>query len=158
MSIKKENMPTSLVNSHSDVEGLEAGAENNQTTLNKQKPDKYADKYGKTIFKYFYGLWLKESLVDVTIRTADRDMMAHRFVLGAYSKALLDLFECNEGRMVLLDLRNVSSSDFEEVLQFLYSANVNLTDKNIRGVLLSSYRLKIRTLLRVCWQYLQGLN
>ena len=49
---------------------------------------------------------------------ADKDMFAHRIILGAYNKASLDLYipHGDLKRMVSLEHRDVSSADFKRSL------------------------------------------
>ena len=109
----------------------------------------------KRVIHFLYELWKKESFVDVKFQTADVEVFAHRVILGAHSPVLLEMLQkqsCNH--MVSLDLYDVSSTDCKDVLKFLYTSDINLTDENINGVLRSSIRMNIETLRKICSDYL----
>ena len=57
--------------------------------------------------------------------------------------------------MTILDLRDMPFNHIYDMVQFLYTGDLNLTDQNVGDILEASIRLDLRVIVDRCIKYLQ---
>ncbi|XP_068729478.1 kelch-like protein 3 [Montipora capricornis] len=76
----------------------------------------------------------KESFFDVTVSVKDKELKAHRLVLGAASPFFLSLLvsDMREGKeqLIRIELEEATGSVMEEVFKYMYTGNVAVTKEN----------------------------
>ncbi|XP_038044815.1 kelch-like protein diablo [Patiria miniata] len=99
----------------------------------------------------------RRELCDVTLMVQDHPIPAHRLVLAAcspYFNAMFtsELKECNEKTVTLRDMDHVA---IQEIVNFAYSAKVNVTEENVQSVLKAACVLQIEQVISLCCEFLK---
>lgn len=99
-----------------------------------------------------------EVLCDVVLLTEDgrTKFYAHRSVLAASSSYFYDLYTGTSLSRYTREtiLRGITDSILRVVLDYIYSANILLTEENIEEILCSSHQLGLESLRLECEQFL----
>ena len=118
--------------------------------------------------QYLHGAWLDQALCDVVLITADGHLSAHKAILVASSPSLNTLYRhqqqllmdvghelhASSGLAAQLDLSDFSMEPVADVVNFAYTGDIDLDNKNIGQVTACCRELGIELLVNVCRKYL----
>ncbi|XP_076004952.1 kelch-like protein 41b [Genypterus blacodes] len=102
----------------------------------------------------------ENKFVDCALKVGDRSLPCHRLIMAACSPYFRDIFFTEDGkeventREVVLD--DVNASILDMIIQYLYSAEIDLTDDNVQEIIAVSSRFQIPSVFTVCVNYLQN--
>lgn len=101
----------------------------------------------------------ENKFVDCTLKIGDRSFPCHRLIMAACSPYFRELFfsedgkEKDSGKEVVLD--DVDPNIVDMIIQYLYSAEIDLTDDNVQEIFAVANRFQIPSVFTVCVNYLQ---
>ncbi|XP_058479462.1 kelch-like protein 41b [Solea solea] len=103
---------------------------------------------------------LKENkFVDCNLKVGDRSFPCHRLIMAACSPYFRDVFFTEDGKEVEntheVVLEDVNPSILDMIIQYLYSAEIDLTDDNVQDIIAVANRFQIPSVFTVCVNYLQ---
>ncbi|XP_064487738.1 beta-scruin-like [Ornithodoros turicata] len=92
---------------------------------------------------------------DVVVCIKGSEFLAHKEILMASSPYLKDILqEIGTEQKIKVELEGVSPSAFEALRSYMYMGNIRITCQNVTDVYRCAYKLRIRTLISKCLQYL----
>ena len=91
---------------------------------------------------------------DVNIRIDGKSFKCHRLVLSAASEYFDTMFS-EHSRGKYFTLEEVDAEIFEEVVRYVYTGDVILTEGNVLGVLRASQFYKLLGVEELCCQFIQ---
>lgn len=101
----------------------------------------------------------ENKFVDCTLKVGDRSFPCHRLILAACSPYFREIFFTEDGKEVEntkeVVLDDVNPSTLGMVIQYLYSAEIDLTDDNVQNIIAVANRFQIPSVFTVCVNYLQ---
>ncbi|XP_016328467.1 kelch-like protein 41a isoform X2 [Sinocyclocheilus anshuiensis] len=105
---------------------------------------------------------LKENkFVDCILKVGDRSLPCHRLILAACSPYFRELYFTEDGvekkdssKEVVLE--NVDPTIMDMIVNYLYSADIEITDENVQDVFAVANRFQIPSVFTVCVSYLQN--
>lgn len=100
----------------------------------------------------------ENKLIDCVLKIGDRNIPCHRLILAACSPHFRELFFSEDGteeekREVLLE--NLDPSIMEAIVNYMYSAEIDINDNNVQDILAVANRFQIPSVFTVCVNYLQ---
>ncbi|XP_056315348.1 kelch-like protein 41b [Danio aesculapii] len=101
----------------------------------------------------------ENKFVDCTLKIGDRCFPCHRLIMAACSPYFRELFfsedgkEKDIGKEVVLD--DVDPNIMDMIIQYLYSAEIDLADDNVQEIFAVANRFQIPSVFTVCVNYLQ---
>lgn len=101
----------------------------------------------------------ENKFVDCTLKIGDRSFPCHRLIMAACSPYFRELFfsedgkEKDVGKEVVVD--DVDPNIMDMIIQYLYSAEIDLTDDNVQEIFAVANRFQIPSVFTVCVNYLQ---
>lgn len=104
---------------------------------------------------------LKENrFIDCVVKIGDRSLPCHRLIMAACSPYFRDLYFTEDGKEKSgtnpeVVLENVDASVMDAIINYLYSADIDITDDNVQDVLAVANRFQIPSVFTVCVNYLQ---
>ncbi|KAF3857366.1 hypothetical protein F7725_009225 [Dissostichus mawsoni] len=100
----------------------------------------------------------ENKFVDCTLKVGDRSFPCHRLIMAACSPYFRDIFFTEDGKEVEntkeVVLEEVNPSILDMVIQYLYSAEIDLTDDNVQDIIAVANRFQIPSVFTVCVNYL----
>ncbi|KAK5875174.1 hypothetical protein CesoFtcFv8_027686 [Champsocephalus esox] len=100
----------------------------------------------------------ENKFVDCTLKVGDRSFPCHRLIMAACSPYFRDIFFTEDGKEVEntkeVVLEDVNPSILDMVVQYLYSAEIDLTDDNVQDIISVANRFQIPSVFTVCVNYL----
>lgn len=100
----------------------------------------------------------ENKLIDCTLKVEDRSIPCHRLILAACSPYFRELFFSVDGKEVETKevvLENIDPNVMELVVNYLYSAEIDIYDSNVQDILALANRFQIPSVFTVCVNYLQ---
>lgn len=101
----------------------------------------------------------ENKFVDCTLKVGDRSFPCHRLIMAACSPYFREIFFTEDGKEVEntkeVVLDDVNPSILDMIVQYLYSAEIDLTDDNVQDIIAVSNRFQIPSVFTVCVNYLQ---
>ncbi|XP_016107797.1 kelch-like protein 41a [Sinocyclocheilus grahami] len=105
---------------------------------------------------------LKENkFVDCILKVGDRSLPCHRLIMAACSPYFRELYFTEDGvekkdstKEVVLE--NVDPTIMDMIVNYLYSADIEITDENVQDVFAVANRFQIPSVFTVCVNYLQN--
>ncbi|KPP68432.1 kelch repeat and BTB (POZ) domain containing 10-like [Scleropages formosus] len=98
-------------------------------------------------------------LVDCILKVGDRSFPCHRLIMAACSPYFRDLFSSEDGQQVESSkevvLEDVDATAMDTVVNYLYSAEMDLTDENVQDIFAVANRFQIPSVFTACVNYLQ---
>ncbi|XP_003210154.2 kelch repeat and BTB domain-containing protein 12 isoform X1 [Meleagris gallopavo] len=101
---------------------------------------------------------MKESseIVDVVLVAEGEKFPCHKVVLAAFSSYFKAMFtcglvECTQREVVLYD---ISAESVSVILNYMYSADLHLTNQNVQTVALASYFMQMEDVFSLCQKYM----
>jgi hypothetical protein len=99
-------------------------------------------------FKAFEPLFIDGKLTDLKIIVEDETFKLHKFVLGAQSETLAEMFETNED-VKELNLSNINKQTFKIIVNFMYKDERPADDVDFLELYAASEKLKISELTKL---------
>ena len=101
-------------------------------------------------------MYQRQELCDVTLLVQGHAIQAHRLVLAAcspYFNAMFtsELKECRERSVTIQDMEHIA---IKEIVNFAYSAKVDITEENVQSVLKAACVLQIDQVMNLCCAFL----
>uniref|UniRef100_A0A3P9JVA7 Kelch-like family member 41a n=1 Tax=Oryzias latipes TaxID=8090 RepID=A0A3P9JVA7_ORYLA len=100
----------------------------------------------------------ENKLIDCTLKVEDRSIPCHRLILAACSPYFRELFFSVDGKEVEnkeVVLENLDPNIMELIVNYLYSAEIDIYDSNVQDILALANRFQIPSVFTVCVNYLQ---
>lgn len=101
----------------------------------------------------------ENKFVDCTLKVGDRCFPCHRLIMAACSPYFREIFFTEDGKEVEntkeVVLEDVNPSILDMIIQYLYSAEIDLTDDNVQDIIAVANRFQIPSVFTVCVNYLQ---
>ncbi|XP_029942117.1 kelch-like protein 41b [Salarias fasciatus] len=101
----------------------------------------------------------ENKFVDCTLKVGDRNFPCHRLIMAACSPYFRDIFFTEDGKEVEntkeVVLDDVNPTILDMIIQYLYSAEIDLTDDNVQDIIAVANRFQIPSVFTVCVNYLQ---
>uniref|UniRef100_A0A8C4P3W0 Kelch repeat and BTB domain containing 12 n=1 Tax=Dromaius novaehollandiae TaxID=8790 RepID=A0A8C4P3W0_DRONO len=101
---------------------------------------------------------MKESaeIIDVVLVAEGEKFPCHKVVLAAFSpyfKAMFTcgLVECTQREVVLYD---ISAESVSVILNYMYSADLHLTNQNVQTVAVAAYFMQMEDVFNICQKYM----
>ncbi|XP_072300514.1 kelch-like protein 41a [Eucyclogobius newberryi] len=100
----------------------------------------------------------ENKLIDCVLKIDDRSIPCHRLILSACSSYFRDFFfsedegESQEKEVVL---ENLNPNLMEAIVNYMYSAEIDINDDNVQEILVISNRFQVPSVFTVCINYLQ---
>ncbi|XP_064641579.1 kelch-like protein 13 isoform X2 [Lineus longissimus] len=122
---------------------------------------------GKTLFSENYGtkillglrrLRQTDILCDLVLKAENKNLKVHRAVMAAcsdYFRAMLTS-DMVEKTQECIDLKGISGSGLEAVVQFAYSGVLQVTSNNAEDVMAAASHLQISEAVDLCCEYLES--
>ncbi|KAG7466890.1 hypothetical protein MATL_G00147100 [Megalops atlanticus] len=88
----------------------------------------------------------ENKLVDCTLKVGDRSFPCHRVIMAACSPYFRELFFSEDGKELdckEVVLENVDPTVMDMIIQYLYSADIDLTDDNVQDIFVVANRFQI---------------
>ena len=100
----------------------------------------------------------QDCLCDITLGTKDdKEFKAHRNILSAASPFFckLNQSDMKENREGIVRFEEISGAVMEDVLEFIYTGNVEVTQENCKDLIAAANYLLIPGLKNLSWQFLE---
>lgn len=101
----------------------------------------------------------ENKFVDCHLKVGDRSFPCHRLIMAACSPYFREIFFTEDGKEVEntkeVVLEDVNPSILDMIIQYLYSAEIDLTDDNVQDIIAVANRFQIPSVFTVCVNYLQ---
>ncbi|XP_028326163.1 kelch-like protein 41b [Gouania willdenowi] len=101
----------------------------------------------------------ENKFVDCTLKVGDRNLPCHRLIMAACSPYFREIFFTEDGKEVEntkeVVLDDVNPTILDMIVQYLYSAEIDLTDDNVQEIIVVANRFQIPSVFTVCVNYLQ---
>ncbi|XP_028998728.1 kelch-like protein 41b [Betta splendens] len=101
----------------------------------------------------------ENKFVDCTLKVGDRSFPCHRLIMAACSPYFREIFFTEDGKEVEntkeVILEDVNPSTLDLIIQYLYSAEIDLNDDNVQDIIAVANRFQIPSVFTVCVNYLQ---
>lgn len=100
----------------------------------------------------------ENKLIDCVLKVGDRSIPCHRLILAACSPYFRELFFSTEGKEVdkkEVALENLDPSIMEAIVNYMYSAEIDINDDNVQDLLAVANRFQIPSVFTVCVNFLQ---
>lgn len=110
---------------------------------------------------FLFNLWSNQQLCDIVIRVNGKEYLAHKLALAAYSEKFTSRY-CERQRLPAslseINLLNSTAEAVEEVLNYIYTNQLRITDLNVDALIVCAKQLGVSAALSMCKQYLMGFN
>lgn len=119
--------------------------------------DPAASELNRTIRLGMQHLWQSEILWDYTIVAGGRHFRVHKAFVAAASDVLLAMLTVNmqETHQDTVELKAVTATGMQLLLEFIYTGQMPLNDDNIFDVVAAASHLQVRAALTECSLYLR---
>lgn len=100
----------------------------------------------------------ENKLIDCVLKVGDRSIPCHRLIMAACSPYFRELFFAADGKEVgqkEVVLENLDANMMEGIVNYMYSAEIDINDDNVRDILTVANRFQIPSVFTVCVNYLQ---
>merc|ERR1719186_937568 len=94
------------------------------------------DEFSNKISSTWQNLQYEKDLCDVTLACEDRQILSHKIVISSCSPVFKNILKHNASPHPVIYLRGVKYKDIECLLNFLYSGEVNIPQKDLSRFLL----------------------
>ncbi|CAL1582352.1 unnamed protein product [Knipowitschia caucasica] len=100
----------------------------------------------------------ENKLIDCVLKISDRRIPCHRLILSACSPYFRELYFSDAGeesqeKEILLE--NLDPDLMETIVNYMYSAEIDINDNNVQDILVVANRFQIPSVFTVCVNYLQ---
>ncbi|XP_014851568.1 PREDICTED: kelch-like protein 41 [Poecilia mexicana] len=100
----------------------------------------------------------ENKLIDCVLKVGDRSIPSHRLILAACSPYFRELFFSVDGKeedRKEVVLENLDPNVMEVIVNYLYSAEIDINDNNVQDIFVVANRFQIPSVFTVCVNYLQ---
>nr|XP_040057298.1 kelch-like protein 41a [Gasterosteus aculeatus aculeatus] len=100
----------------------------------------------------------ENKLVDSVLKVGDRSIPCHRLILAACSPYFRELYFTADGKemeQMEVVLENMDPNVMEAIVNYMYSAEIDINEDNVQDILAAASRLQIPSVFTVCVNYLQ---
>lgn len=100
----------------------------------------------------------ENKLIDCVLKVGDRSIPCHRLIMAACSPYFRELFFSAEGKELNqkeVVLENLDPDIMEVIVNYLYSADIDINDSSVQDILAAANRFQIPSVFTVCVNYLQ---
>ncbi|XP_023142153.2 kelch-like protein 41a [Amphiprion ocellaris] len=100
----------------------------------------------------------ENKLIDCILKVGDRSIPCHRLILAACSPYFRELFFSEDGKeedKKEVVLENLEPNILEVIVNYMYSAEIDINDDNVQDILAVANRFQIPSVFTVCVNYLQ---
>ncbi|XP_040057298.2 kelch-like protein 41a [Gasterosteus aculeatus] len=100
----------------------------------------------------------ENKLVDSVLKVGDRSIPCHRLILAACSPYFRELYFIADGKemeQMEVVLENMDPNVMEAIVNYMYSAEIDINEDNVQDILAAASRLQIPSVFTVCVNYLQ---
>ncbi|XP_028292173.1 kelch-like protein 41a [Gouania willdenowi] len=100
----------------------------------------------------------ENKLIDCILKVGDRSIPCHRLIMAACSPYFRELFFSEEGQDVNrkeVVLENLDPNIMDVIVNYMYSAEIDINDDNVKDILTVSNRFQIPSVFTVSVNYLQ---
>ncbi|XP_053296421.1 kelch-like protein 41a [Pleuronectes platessa] len=100
----------------------------------------------------------ENKLIDCILKVGDRSIPCHRLILSACSPYFRELYFAEDGKDVdnsEFVLENVDPNIMESIVNYMYSADIDINENNVQDILVVANRFQIPSVFTVCVNYLQ---
>ena len=116
------------------------------------------EEHMKSAFRTMQNLRKDRLMCDITINVGELEIHAHKLVLVSsipyfYAMFTSDLVESKQNSVTLKDM---DSSAVEAIIDFAYTATLNVTSRNVQTLLPVASILQINRVQRACCEFLEG--
>ncbi|XP_070694134.1 kelch-like protein 41a [Pempheris klunzingeri] len=102
----------------------------------------------------------ENKLIDCVLKVGDRSIPCHQLILAACSPYFRELFFSEEDKDVdkkEVVLENLDPNFMEVIVNYMYSAEIDINDNNVQDILVIANRFQIPSVFTVCVNYLQKM-
>ncbi|XP_023274759.1 kelch-like protein 41a, partial [Seriola lalandi dorsalis] len=100
----------------------------------------------------------ENKLIDCILKVGDRSIPCHRLILAACSPYFRELYFSEDGKeadKTEVVLENLDPKILEVIVNYMYSAEIDINDDNVQDILSVANRFQIPSVFTVCVNYLQ---
>ncbi|KAM9344083.1 kelch-like protein 41a [Pholidichthys leucotaenia] len=100
----------------------------------------------------------ENKLIDCILKVGDRNIPCHRLIMAACSPYFRELFFSEDGKEVdgkEVVLDNLDPNIMEAIVNYMYSAEIDINDNNVQDILAVANRFQIPSVFTVSVNYLQ---
>ena len=116
-------------------------------------------KYYEKLFERLNALRKQETFCDVTVAVKGKEFKAHKVVLAAASPFFLSLWESHmlesNEQLIEIKLEEATASVMEEVLQYIYTGNVSVTEESCNDLVATADYLLLPGLKSLACDFLK---
>ncbi|KAL7881969.1 hypothetical protein AOLI_G00088180 [Acnodon oligacanthus] len=104
---------------------------------------------------------LKENkFIDCILKVGDRGLPCHKLIMAACSPYFRELYFSEDGKEISSSskevvLENVDPTIMDMIVNYLYSAEIDITDDNVQDIFAVANRFQIPSVFTACVNYLQ---
>lgn len=125
-----------------------------------QFPDHYKfndDKHIHALFATLKDMYQQELLCDVTLLVENSEFPCHRCVLASCSPYFQAMFTSDlaESRLSKIHIHGIDAPSMKIILDFCYTADVEINETNVQGLLLAVNMFQINNLRDACARFLE---
>ncbi|XP_054471672.1 kelch-like protein 41a [Anoplopoma fimbria] len=100
----------------------------------------------------------ENKLIDSVLKVGDRSIPCHCLILAACSPYFRELYFSEDGKetdKMEVVLENIDPNVMEAIVNYMYSAEIDINDDNVQDILAAANRFQIPSVFTVCVNYLQ---
>uniref|UniRef100_A0A8C7VXC7 Kelch-like family member 41a n=1 Tax=Oncorhynchus mykiss TaxID=8022 RepID=A0A8C7VXC7_ONCMY len=99
----------------------------------------------------------KNKLIDCILKVGDRSLPCHRLILAACSPYFRELYISGDAKEMDKEvvLENLDPTIMEMIVNYMYSAEIDITDDNVQDIFAVANRFQIPSVFTVCANFLQ---
>uniref|UniRef100_A0AAQ6IEV5 BTB domain-containing protein n=1 Tax=Anabas testudineus TaxID=64144 RepID=A0AAQ6IEV5_ANATE len=100
----------------------------------------------------------ENKLIDCILKVGDRSIPCHRLIMAACSPYFRELYFSEDGIEVDIKevvLENLDPNVMEVIVNYMYSAEIDINDNNVQDILAAANRFQIPSVFTVCVNYLE---
>ncbi|VDI27305.1 Hypothetical predicted protein [Mytilus galloprovincialis] len=116
---------------------------------------------GKELSEFLYDLWTQQQLCDIVIRVNGKEFLAHKLALAAHSEKFTSRY-CERQRLPStlseVNLLNASIEATEDILNYIYTNQLKITDANVDTLLSCAKQLGVSAAIFLCRQHLVNFD
>lgn len=111
----------------------------------------------RNCFKTFHDYYLKGQLCDIDIKVGEKTFSCHRVILSSVSNYFRTMFmsEMTESRQREVTIHDIDESAMEKLVQYAYTAKVQLTTENVQPILYAASILQIEMVAKACCEFMK---
>ena len=110
-----------------------------------------------SILRGFASLRDEGRFLDVSLIVEDKKILAHRIVLAAFSPYFNSMFkpEMTESKMDSIKLPNMSADIICQLVDFAYTATINISGENVQELLIAADFLRVLSVRQACCDFMK---